>query len=236
MAPPCAHGKRRVKSRWLNGCRPWRVQCPRRLAARRIPSILVAPVSLHILPIGALRSHDPRCHAALLACAAVRHLMRDFGHALKTSGRHRLRARRGATKLETEDRMLLKSRRLAFWMLLLSLVGLVPPAFSCTTSARSTDNCCPTGQRSPCVYQAPPITMLREQPCCAAQPTAQQSTITVTPSRRAHALPAPSGSGIGVSAGLATDGLLFNSSSRPSPVFARFDQRQIYLLTGRLRL
>lgn len=174
--------------------------------------------------------------APLRVVAAVQHLMRDSGHASNRLGVRRLHTRRGAARLEREGCMSLKSRRLALWMLLLSLIGLAPTAFAFTACTLSTHDCCPARQRSPCENQTPPTTVQRDFTCCAAQPATQQLTINATPSRKMHAPAAPFGSDIGVPAGVPVVTIAFDPPTPPSSVSARFDRTQIYLLTGRLRL
>ena len=127
-------------------------------------------------------------------------------------------------------------RRLAIWMLWLSLFGLAPSAFACSGSARSNDDCCPAGQPSPCVHQAPPTAAATDAGCCAAQPSAQQTTISATPARRLLTLPAPLDPVIGTLVALTTADALFEPREYSSPLPVRFNSRQIYLLTGRLRL
>lgn len=129
----------------------------------------------------------------------------------------------------------MQRRRLAIWMLWLSLLGLAPQVFACSSSAQSSDNCCPAGQRSPCGHQAPPSAAAGEISCCAVQ-SAPQQTLTSTPFRKLHALPVPLDPVIGTLAVWPATGTLFEPSEYFSPLPVRFDQRQIYLLTGRLRL
>ena len=168
--------------------------------------------------------------------ATLQHLRRDVDHVPPPCFTRRLPRCPGGTTLVGVKSMATSRRGLALWMLWLSLLGLVPSAFACPGAARATDNCCPSGQRSPCERQAPPSVAQFEQSCCALQPAPQLAAIYATPSRKMQALPVPFGSDIGVSARLSAVTNPFDPPTLPSPVNLRFDRPQTYLLTGRLRL
>ena len=120
-------------------------------------------------------------------------------------------------------------------MLGLSLLVLAPSAFACPAVRQPTDHCCPTGP-TPCSKQAPPVSVQRDVPCCAAQSVASQTVIGATPARGLNPLPAPFDPVIGAMPVLPAAEFLVDPPTFPNPAFARYDQQQIYLLTGRLRL
>lgn len=130
----------------------------------------------------------------------------------------------------------MKSRRLALWMLWLSLFGLAPSAFACTTSSLSSNDCCPVGQRSPCEYQTPQSAVWRDLSCCAAQPAQSQTAIIATVASKSIALHVPFDPVVGSISVWPAPEVLFDSPAIPSPGSAHSDRTQIYLLTGRLRL
>ena len=160
----------------------------------------------------------------------------DIPHVFLHCGSWHLPRCRNGIKLDGVNFVPANRRRLGLWMLWLSLFGLAPAAFACSVSRAATDHCCPTGQHSPCTSQSSTFTAQRDIGCCAAQPAAQQATITSNPSRRTHALAAPFGPGVGVRSDASIATIAFDPPKVPGSVFARIDQTQTYLLTGRLRL
>lgn len=162
--------------------------------------------------------------------------VRDPGHGSKTPGGRRLLSRRSAPRLDDASFESMKSRRLALWMLWLSLFGLSPSAFACTISTLSSNDCCPAGQRLPCENQTPQSAVWRDFSCCAAQPAQSQTTIIATAAGKRIALHVPFDPVVGSLSVWPAAEVLFDTTGIPSPVSVRPDQTQIYLLTGRLRL
>ena len=142
----------------------------------------------------------------------------------------------GDIGLDSIPRPRMKRQRIALWMLCVSLIGLAPSAIACSAPGLATGNCCPTGQRSPCETQAQPSAVQLELTCCASQP-ALSHAVVVTPSvRKVAALLVPLDPALGGFPALSAAALRFDSPALPSPISARLDQAQTYLLTGRLRL
>lgn len=121
-------------------------------------------------------------------------------------------------------------------VLLLSLSGVIPAAAAWAFQTQSAD-CCPMGR--PCKTQGGPTAVASAAPsCCTAQPAPSRSTVTINvqSDRRFADSPIPD---------RAMEPAFEIPSSLPSvhdreyvatapPI--NINQRQVYLLTGRLRL
>jgi hypothetical protein len=132
----------------------------------------------------------------------------------------------------------MKRNRVALWLLLVSLFGLAPSAFACSTR-QSSDVCCPAGKHPPCEQPSPPSALLRETICCSAQSTASPASVGLSPARKQHASPAspapldpPLAARVATKAGAVWAVPLSNGDYQTVDI----DQSRLYLLTGRLRL
>ena len=126
-------------------------------------------------------------------------------------------------------------RRIALWVLVLNLIGFAPSALACATMMAVHEDCCPTGQHSPCVGESSLAPAIHDTNCCIAQPAG--SIVNVVLSRKLTDFhPLLLNSLIQSETWLLAPPALIDPAPPRNPTLTPFDGTQTYLRTRRLRL